>query len=61
LRSLATRQSEVIAQFPGGTELVVEARHAGFVLVRAGSQMRGWLPEDGVFVIGEPLGEPAMN
>ena len=61
LRSLATRRSDVVSRLLGGTELGVEGSHDGFVLVRTSGQVRGWIPMDAVFFVGQDWNQPPVN
>jgi hypothetical protein len=55
LRTLATRDSEVVGMVPPGTELAVERIAGTFLLVRQSNGDRGWVPESAGKIIGETV------
>jgi hypothetical protein len=53
LRRLAVRHSDVLSELAAGTEVAVEQVHGDFALVRTSNDLRGWIPSDSVFFVGQ--------
>ena len=53
LRRLAVRHSDVVSELSAGTEVAVERVHGDFALVRTSNDLRGWIPTDSVFFVGQ--------